>query len=171
MKTLSYPYKPPNLRILFGMALVFGLGALVMGYIAMTNDSGLVINGAHLSRHGATIFYGCFAAASAAYGVMFFPVCILAVLSPRRLTLTSTEISLTNHKFWHRVTVVPLADIKNLDIKTIQTLRFLNIHHSKGKLTISEGFLPDAAAFEELYSAITGAQFGSSEGQSERKLN
>lgn len=154
MKTLSYPYKPPKPAIIFLMSLVFGGAALFMGYLAVTSNSALDLGLFRFSPHGATIFFWCVAAACAVYVVLFFPQCILAVLSPRRLTLTSTEISLTNHTFWHRVTVVPIPDIKSLDIRKIQTIRFLNIYHGKGKLTISEYYLPDAAAFEELCSVI-----------------
>jgi hypothetical protein len=79
---------------------------------------------------------------------------ILGVFSSHRLTLTATDISAPRFGFSRHVTVVPRADIQRLDMQTVRRHRFLNIHHSKGKLTISQSYLPDAAAFEKVCSVL-----------------
>jgi hypothetical protein len=151
MKTLSYPYKPkPWLGLL--MFLVFGGGALFMAFDASSNNAGLILNGVEFSPHGATIFYWCLAAACAAFSALGVRVVFMAFGS-RRLTLTATELSVPIAR---RVVVIPLADIKGFDVQAAKKERLLNIYHGKGKLTVLQSFLPDAAAFEELCSAIAG---------------
>jgi hypothetical protein len=73
------------------------------------------------------------------------------VFSSHRSALTATE-------FWvpigPRLIVVPLSDIEGFDVQNVEKERLLNIYHAGGKLTILRSFLPDAAAFDEVCSAI-----------------
>lgn len=151
MKTLSDPYKPkPWLGVL--MALVMGGAALFMASSAKTNDAGLILNGIRFSPQGATIIYWCLAAASAAFsavGVFW----VATLISARRLTLTltATEFSVPMGR---RLIVVPLSDIEGFDVLKEKKERLLTIYHAGGKLAILQSSLPDAAAFDEVCSAL-----------------
>jgi hypothetical protein len=154
METLSYRYKPKHWSMLLAF-LFFGAIAFSMGHEAKTNDRGLILNGViYFSPHGATIFYWCVAVGSAAFVALGIPGFVVGVFSSHHLTLTATDISVRKYGFSPRLTVVLLADITSLNVQKVQGHRFLNIHHGKGKLAVSESFLPDAVSFEQVCSAL-----------------
>ena len=79
---------------------------------------------------------------------------VSGLISQRYLRLTPTEISAPKYGWSRTNTVVRLAEITDIGIQSVQRQRLLNIYHRGGKLTITQSFLPDAAAFEELYTAL-----------------
>lgn len=154
MKTLSYPYKPkPHLMLL--VVVLFGALALFMSRMALGNDRGLILNGLiHLGPSGATIFYWCIAAIGAAFVAIGLPAMFVGLFASHQVTLTSTDVSARKSAFSRKPTVVKLSDIRDLSLQVVQGDRFLNIHHTNGKLTIIKSHLPDETAFNELCNAI-----------------
>lgn len=70
----------PSWVVIALCAVFFGAGAAILGYIAATNDRGLVINGIlPLSRDGATVFDWSLCALSIGF------VVIAAIVAARRL--------------------------------------------------------------------------------------
>jgi hypothetical protein len=118
---------------------------------AKTNDAGLILNGIEFSPQAATIIYWCFAAVCAAFSALGVFMLAAAFSPRRRLTLTATEVSVP---IGRRFLVVPLSDIEGFDVQNLEKERALNIYHARGKLAILRSFLPDAAAFDEVCSAI-----------------
>lgn len=154
METLSHPYRPKP-WVMAAASALFGAGAFFMGHEAMVNDRGLIINGViHLEPGGATVFYWCIAAVCAAFVAVGIPASIVGLLSSHRVTLTATEISAPRFGFSRKPTVVKLSDVEHVHLQVVQKHRFLTIHHSGGKLSITESFLPSRAVFEELCAAI-----------------
>jgi hypothetical protein len=154
MEILSYPYRPRPGIMLLG-CVFFGAIALLMSRQAMTNDRGLIINGLiRLEPGGATNFYWGLAALSAAFVAVALPAFFVGLLSSHRVVLTSTDISAPKYGFSRKPTVVNLSDIRGQSMQIVQGHRLLNIYHVNGKLTITESFLPNKAAFEELCTAI-----------------
>lgn len=154
MEILSYPYRPKPWVMLL-VSIFFGAAALFMGRQALVNDRGLIINGLiHLEPGGATTFYWCVAAISAAFVAVGISAFFVGLLSSRRVILTGTDISAPKFGFSRKATAVNLSDIRSLSVQVIEGQRFLNIYHVNGKLAISASFLPDEAAFEQLCAAI-----------------
>lgn len=164
METLSHPYRPKP----WIMALVvafFGAGAFFMGRVARQNDRGVVINGLiHLDSAGATVFYWCVAGIGAMFVVIGMLAFLVGLFSSSHLMLTATELSLPRFGFSRTATVVKLTDIRQLTTQVVQKERFLNVFHTRGKLTISESMLPSRAAFEALCDAIEKRVNGSAHG-------
>jgi hypothetical protein len=153
MQTLSYPYKgKPWLFLL--MSLAFGVCAYLTAFAALTNDRGLVFNGIHFSPRGATIFYGCLAFLCTLFVALLLPAFILGLVRRARVTLTDTALSAPKSGLRGKLVVVPLEDIDSLTLQAIQGTKFLHVHHRNGQVTIHQGLLPSAAAFEELCAAI-----------------
>ncbi|AEG92493.1 hypothetical protein [Ramlibacter tataouinensis] len=154
MQTLKHPYRPKPWTMALASAF-FGAIAFFMGREAMLNDRGLVINRLiHLGPDGATLFYWCIAATGAAFVAVGVPAFIMGLVSSHHVTVTATEISAPRFGFSRAATVVKLADVRHVTLQAVQKQRFLNVIHANGKLTITESFLPNRAAFEELCSAI-----------------
>jgi hypothetical protein len=152
--TLEFPYRPNVKRVLLAI-LFFGACAAVMARAAVTNDRGLILNGLiTLSEHGATIFYGCVAGASA----LFVVAGAWGLLAGRNtqgfVRLTPSEISAPRNGFAKEPTVIRLGDIQGLRVQTIQRQRLITIRHPGGSLSIAQSMLPGAAAFDELREAL-----------------
>jgi hypothetical protein len=154
METLRFAYRPNPLWMALGAAF-FAVCAAFLGHEAANNDRGLLLNGViELSARGATVFYGCLAAASVAFVAAGVAGAVAGLVSPHHVTLTATELSVPRFAISRRPTVVALADVQGLEIQQVQQQRFLNVRHRGGKLAINRSFLPDAAAFDALCEAI-----------------
>jgi hypothetical protein len=151
---LEYPYRPKVWIMLLGI-LFFGACAAGLVNEAQGNDRGLILNGIlELSPGGATIFYWCVAGASVALGVLAVLGCIAGLRTPRVVRLTATDISAPKFLFSRTETVVPIAEFLDVHVQRVARERFLKIKHRKGKLTISQGHLPDRQAFDDLCAAL-----------------
>jgi hypothetical protein len=153
---LEYPYKAKPLMMLAGI-LFFGCCAVWMGYVALTNDRGLILNRIFtFSSEGATIFYWCIAVVAALFVVFAIIALIAGLTKPMTIRLTATELSAPKHGFAKKPTVIPLRDIKDIGIQTVQKQRFMNIYFRNGKLSIAQSMLPSAEAFEKLHNRLVG---------------
>jgi hypothetical protein len=152
--TLEYPYKA-NAWMMLACIAFFGGIAVMMGHEASTNDRGLILNGIlELSVEGASRFYWGVAVVS----MLFVPVAVFGLVSrfvnPMSVLLTSTELSAPKNGFTRKRTAIPLQDIVEIGVQTVQKQRFMNIYHRTGKLSVAQSMLPNAEAFETLYAAL-----------------
>ncbi|HEY6181376.1 MAG TPA: hypothetical protein VIW67_03970 [Terriglobales bacterium] len=155
MADLSFPYKPKPWSMLF--AALFFAGCFLLGWrVVTTNDKPIVLFGYTLSAEQAHVVFVGVTMASALFVLAAVPAFFVGLFSSHRLILTATQISAPKHGFSRYVTVVPLSEIKGTSLQTVRRQRFLNIHHSKGRLTIMQSFLPDANAFEQICAALSG---------------
>ena len=154
METLEYSYKPKP----WAMALAssfFAACTLGMVHAARANDRGLILNGIiEFSATGATTFYWWVAGVSALFVLAGMAGLAVSVLAAQRLRLTATEIAAPRSVFSREATVVPLADVEAIDVQTIQRQRLMNVRHARGKFSIAQSLLPDAAAFDALHHAL-----------------
>jgi hypothetical protein len=135
-------------------ALFFSACLVTSWHVVKTNDGPLTILGMPLSVAGARLLFEGVGVASAIFVAVGIPAFLVGLFSSHYLTLTPTEISAPKYGFSRRVTIVPLTDIQSIDLQIVRRHRFLNIRHTHGKLTITESFLPNAAAFEQVRSAL-----------------
>ena len=151
---LEYPYRANPVTMLAGMAFFGACAAAGVGF-AVTNDRGLVLNGIiRFSVGGATIFYWCLAAVSMIFVLVAILALVMNFTTPRFVRLTSTELSVPPYGFARKSTVIALSDITQITTQTVQRQEFLNIHHQRGKSTVSKSMLPRSDAFERLKAAL-----------------
>jgi hypothetical protein len=153
MQILRYPYKPGPLRMV-AVILFFGAGAVFLGYTALNNTQGLILERViQLSPPEATAFFwgsAVFSGLLALAGVSGF---VSAFTSTKELILTDTEL-LAPASMWSRgVKPVRLSEIVRLEKQSVSRERFLNVYHSGGKLSISGSVLP-SGALDKLYAEL-----------------
>jgi hypothetical protein len=152
---LEYTYKA-RLGLMLGGIAFFGTCAAFMAHTAMTNDRGLIIRNLFLkfSPEGATVFYWCVGAISAAFVLVATAALISGLTNPMSIQLTSSELAAPKHGFAKKRTSIALGSIQAIDVQTVQKQRFINIYHAGGKLSIAQSMMPNATAFDELHRAL-----------------
>lgn len=156
MNEIRIPYKPKVSMMIF-VILFFGGCTLVLGYTALSNDRGFLLNRIiELSEGGATVFYWCLTAVSGIFVLLGIHGVWSATTSKKEIVLTATSISSPKNGFSRKVVTVNYADISDLSIQTVQKQKFLNIVHPGGKLSIPQNMLPSKQQFEELTHLIGG---------------
>lgn len=154
---LEYPYKANAWMMLAGIAF-FGACAAMMAYAAMTNDSGLILNGMlTFTTDGATRFYGAIALVSVLFVLVALAALVSSFASPSSIRLTATELAAPRNGFTRKRTAIPLHDIVEVGVQTIQRQRFINVYHRAGKLCVAQSMLPSADAFEKLHAALAAS--------------
>ncbi len=152
---LEYTYKA-RFGVMLGGIAFFGACAAYMAHTAMTNDRGLIIRNLFLefSPAGATAFYWCVGAVSAAFVLVAVAALISGLTNPMSIQLTSAELAAPKHGFAKKRTSIPLESIQSINVQTVHKQRFINIYHAGGKLSIVQSLMPSAMAFEELHRAL-----------------
>ena len=154
METLTYPYRAQTKQLALGIVF-FGGGAVFMAYTAMTNDRGLIIDSLiHLGRENATIFYWVWAGLAGVMAALAVVGMVFGRSPTRRIVFSAGALSVPRPLRSTSMSVVPVADIWELGVRQVRNQRFLLIRHRRGTLWIAASQLPDAAAFDRLYSAL-----------------
>ena len=153
-KVREYQYKPKALVLVLAILIIGGLAA-VMAYLALTNDSGLIIEHIiKLSPRSATIFYWCIAGILLAFAAAGLWAFAASLAVEKYIRLTDTELSAPKSGLSKQNTHIPLKEIKKITIQSVQGQRFMTISHSNGKLSIAQSLMPDKEKFEELYREL-----------------
>jgi hypothetical protein len=154
---LEYPYKANVWMMLAGIAF-FGACTAMMVYAALTNDRGLILNGIiTFSMDGATVFYWCVAAVCVLFVLFATFALVSGVANPMSIQLTPTELSAPRNGFSRKRTAIPLNDIVDVGVLTVQRQRFMNVYHRAGKLSVAQSMLPNPEAFEKLHAALVAS--------------
>lgn len=154
MNELRIPYKPNKMIFITGIAFS-GIGAGLMGYVAATNDRGLILNGIlEFSPQGATIFYLVMAAAATAFVLIAFLALAKFAVSEREIVISEFSITAPKSGLSKLDITVNFSDITDISIQTIQKTKILNIDHTGGKLSIPNSMLPSEQAFDGLVSEL-----------------
>ncbi len=160
VQEVRYPYKPKLIVFILSIAF-FVACAAVLGYVAATNDRGLILNGIiKFSENGATIFYWCLAGASvllALFGVLGL---VKGITSKREVLATQEAISAPKSGVSNKIITINYSGIIDLNVQVIQKQKFLNIFYSEGKLSIPQSMLPSKKAFEELADFVVSKVSG-----------
>jgi hypothetical protein len=157
VEMLEYSYKPNIQKMIVFMAVSVGMSAFLASQA--TTGRGLIIQHViHLSPKATAIFY-LVTAGLLALGVPF-SIFEIVVSQKRKncIRLTESEISFHRANRSHPDSVVRFADINKVNSEVRSTLltnqRFIQIHHSGGKLIIDQSHLPSPSAYESLYESI-----------------
>lgn len=151
MNEIRIPYKP-NKIIFIVIITFFAICAYLIGNIASTNDSGIIINRIfEFSIQNTTIFYWIMSGASSLFVVTGVFVLIKSIVSDREIVISETSITSPKSGFSKLDIMVNFSDITNITIQTIQKTKILNIEHTNGKLSIPNNMLPSNQVFEELF--------------------
>ena len=151
---LEYRYKARP-WIMLGAMTFFGACAVGMGYAAITNDRGLILNGIfEFSIEGATIFYWCVASVSILFVIAAIFALIAGMSNPMLVRLTPIDFSAPKHAFAKKPPVLKVSDITQISIQSIQKQRFIYIYTETENLNIAESMLPSSEAFEELHNSL-----------------
>lgn len=154
MRMLQYPYETHSGKMLLG-GVFSSIGAVVLFYMAKTNNRGLILN--HLvefSPGQATIFYLVLAGLAGLGAVLGLLAFIGNQGGPKQLTLTETRLTVPSIIFGGSQKVVKVSDIQWLSLVAFKGYRYLYVRHSSGKIRINEECFPSNAAFAELYHAL-----------------
>ena len=154
MQEVRHPYKPKLIVFVLSIAF-FAICAVVLSYVALTNDKGLILNRSlRLSESGADIFYWCLTGASIIF-VLFGTLALIKGSKAEREVLATQEfISAPKNGLSNKIITINYSDITDLRVQTVQKQRFLSIFHSGGKLSITQNMLPNEDAFEELMEFV-----------------
>jgi hypothetical protein len=74
--------------------------------------------------------------------------------NPGSIRLTTTELCAPKNGFSRKSTTIPLREIVDVGVQTIQKQRFLTVHHRTGKLNVAQSMLPSSEAFEKLHAGL-----------------
>lgn len=154
MADAVYAYKPRQIFIYVLGLLFFGAGGFVLFNEASTNRRGMIIN--HiitLDPASATLVLWClFGAAILACVLAIFYV-YRALTSAAVLTFSPDGLTLPGNAFSNHITTIPWNQIRNIREISVRKVRFLELFHAGGKITINEAMLPKGA-FDEVRNRI-----------------
>lgn len=157
MDEVKIPYKPKLLIILLSIVATAGL-SVGMGFIARTNDQGLIINGIiELSVFGATLFYWFLAAGCAVLSVLSILAVIIGLNSSKEIVVSEHGIRAPKSGISKKIVTVNFKDISETKIQSVHKQHFLYIHHPGGRLTIAQSMLPDKQSFEKLTEIVANS--------------
>lgn len=148
------PYKP-RVWIFLLCTLFFGACTAWLGYMALNNDRGLILNNIfEMSISGATIFYWVLTALSGIFVLGGLWGIASGLLSKKELVLTDDTLSMPKSPMSGKIVKLQYSEILDLSYQSVQQEEFLNIMHSGGKLTISKNMLPSKKVFEDVMNFI-----------------
>jgi hypothetical protein len=136
-----------------------GLFMFWFGYLALTNNRGLIVNGAILGPNGATIFYY---GATVFFGwsfLMFVAIAIQRVVNPHSLVLRTDGINFCRGWLKPKPTFVPFATIKTISHQQNVTtgIRRLILKAGNEVFIVDESFLASRQNYDEILGKINSA--------------
>jgi hypothetical protein len=147
---MEYEYRPKWTMIVF-VATFFALCAVVLGYAAVDNDRGLIIDGIiAFGAGGATVFYWVLTVLSAGFVVIAAFLAFHRTTFHQRLVFGPEAMTVPASRWSRAEKEIAYRDIASLSKAAVSSQRFLYVKHSGGKYTIAIAMLPSAAAFEEV---------------------
>jgi len=154
MNEVRIPYTP-NRLIFISAILFFGLCAGGMGYVAFTNEQGLILNRIfEFSVEGASIFYWVVSSTSLIFVLAGILVLAKSFTAEREIVISEEHITSPKSGFSKKSIVVKYKDIISITIQTVQKTKIINIVHKGGKLSIPNTMLPNKQAYESLLNQL-----------------
>lgn len=154
MNDVKFPYRP-KIFVLLLSSMFFIACALIAGYIALSNDRGLILNKIfEFSTEGATLFYWCLTAASGVFAVFGAIALYSGLTTKKEIVLTENKIMSPKSGISNKIISILYSEITDVNIQSVQKQRFLNILYPGGKLSIPQSMLTNKQAFEDLTSLV-----------------
>ena len=134
-------------------AVLFGAGALLFAYVALTNDRGLILCVIPLAKTGATICYGVFAGLSALV-CAYEAVNVAGRASLRqRIAFTEEGLVVPRSSWSAEERLIPYGSI--LDMKEFtEPDSLVVIRHREGEFPLRLDLLPDERAYAEIVHSL-----------------
>jgi hypothetical protein len=148
MEEKTYPYKQ-EVRVGLFCTLLFGGISYFFLQMGITNNRGLIINGARLASQDATTLYWLLLIISV-IALIYSLLSFISSFWDRYITLSQDSLSLPKNLLSKNILRIPYGSIKQLQLEQVQGNRFLHVHYTKGKISIPEHMLPNKTAFEDL---------------------
>jgi hypothetical protein len=147
----EYGYRPKESIIFFGT--LFSVSATIFfGFMARSNDRGLIINGIiKLSPWGATVFYSVLAACSLVFVLMSIAIFIHLLLYSQKIVLTAEELIVPKSRWSSKEITISYSTITEIRITEVKYQRFMKIAHRAGVSTITASMLPTKNDFDTIY--------------------
>jgi hypothetical protein len=134
-------------------ALLYGVGALFMAYMGLTNDRGLELFVIPLSQSNATIAYWVFAALAALFCVVDFASAERRKSLRQRIVLTNDALLVPKSSWAEEEERIPYASIQ--DLKSFnEPDSVVVIRHRGGEFVLRLDMLPDERAYGELVETL-----------------
>jgi hypothetical protein len=149
----EYEYRLKAGRVLT-RAILYGVAALGMAYMALTNDRGLTMFVVPLSKNGATIFYGLFAGLAALFSISDAVNAYRRGSLRQRIAFTKEGLVVPRSAWSAEEELIPYGRIRDLKEFT-QPDRVVMIGHEGGDFTLRLDMLPDERAFAEIVQNLS----------------
>ncbi|MFG1374768.1 hypothetical protein V5F32_21530 [Xanthobacter oligotrophicus] len=157
MVDAEYTYKPrrPLMHILG--VILFGAGAYVMFLNARANNDGMIINNLiDLDPASATIVFWILFAACIAFCLVGLFSLFRGMTSKAVLTISQQGLRVPRAILGGPGMLVAWEAITHVRDISVRNVRFLELLHTGGKITINEALLPQGA-FDEVRSGVAQA--------------
>lgn len=86
--------------------------------------------------------------------IIFITNLLFSLIFSHRCIVTGMYISIPKSPFSMQKSIIKFGNIRQLKILKKNSQRILNIYHTDGRIMVKEFFLPNAKAFDKLYSEI-----------------
>ncbi|MCX6847834.1 MAG: hypothetical protein NTY98_02840 [Verrucomicrobia bacterium] len=154
-ESLSFRCRP-HLNVPFMGLLMFGVGAAVLGWIAHTNDRGLVLNGGiRFNVEGATFFYWVMAGLFALVVLLIVGIVLITLLhGVPDIVLTAESISFPLGFPVKRAFALPLSEIKKIRVFKVSGQRLMEMQTAARTHGIALNWLESKEAAEHLTDVL-----------------
>jgi hypothetical protein len=150
----KYEYKPQWSGVLLAGGF-FGLGAVVFGASAYSNDRGRVINGVlALSVWAETIRLWILCCLSGGFALLSLAGLVRRLTAQQRIVFTRASIIVPRSWWSSEEVAIEYRQIIALSTWELAGQRLLHVTHSGGKHIINASFLPTKTAFEEVCTLL-----------------
>ncbi len=154
MDNTSYPYQPKS-GLAFAVIVFFGFCSALTAYLAMHNQTGLLINKLlYLSSQGATFFYWLLSFFSALFILAMIWLLIQSMGNKRSILLTSQSITAPKRGPSKELITIPYQDITSISVDEISGTRLLKIVSRRQQIIIPDSML-NHDDFERLIHDLT----------------
>ena len=149
-----YPYRAKITTMLMCI-FFFSLCAAVLGFKAVTNDRGLILNGIFtFSEHGASVFYWILTATSLAFVAMGVLLIVQRATGVLNLELTENELRIPSGFIKKTLIYVSLSEITRISEMEVHGQRFLYLHTAAKKFCVNRSFMPSKESYNEFKELI-----------------
>jgi hypothetical protein len=150
----TYPYNPKATTIILCI-LFFGACTAVLGWNAVTNDRGLILNGIFtFSEGGASIFYWILSALSMGFVLIGILLTIQRAMGSVSLEITQTALRIPHGFIKKTITEVDLTNVVSVSETEVQGQRFFYMHTPGKKYCLNRALMPSKEAYEEAKTLI-----------------
>lgn len=164
-ESLSFQCRPHLHVPLMGL-LLFGAGAVVLGWIAHTNDHGLVLNGGiRFNVDGATFFYWVLAGLFVLVVFITVGMVLITLLhGVPDIVLTAESISFPNGFPVKRALVLPLGEITKIQVFEVSGQRLMELQTAARRYCIALNWLESKETAQHLTDVIKERWSGTQDG-------